>query len=79
MINIIKQGKQNVPLKKKTEVKIIYQIECEHCGCKFEFESEDVECIGCGVRQIKCPNCKNDNLYDIFTVKNRREEVEVDD
>lgn len=71
MIKIIKNGRIPKPTKR------IYEATCEYCGCKFEFEIEDIKSQerrldGCIT--VECPCCRKDITQALF--KYRLQEVE---
>jgi hypothetical protein len=51
MINILKAGKPG------RRIRTIYTHECSLCGCRFEYEKDDVEEEPYGIPAIECPCC----------------------
>ena len=73
MIKILKDG-----VKPKT-IKVIYKTSCQHCGCIFEFETEDIksqERHPGGNITVECPCCHKDITQPSYKYENRIVEVE---
>lgn len=65
MIKIIKEGK--IPKLKKR----IYEAACDYCGCRFEFETEDIKFQEKKLNEVisstvECPCCHKDITQALF-------------